>query len=192
MAHKIREVHIELENGIRVIAEVDSVNDIKGLFDELAKAKLLATQNTGIGVKATEQREKPDVRAEASPEARMETRANLAPGTLKKAKIIGFKDDIPQLMRPAALPSVSDASLVLIFAIESGLGQNSVEFEAFKGLYEAQNIKSGSSLSMLLNNLKNSGYIDSKLYNTERKVRLAAKGETKAVEVLKSMLTKGS
>src|SRR5258706_9504933 len=122
MAHKIREVHIELENGIRVIAEVDSVNDIKGLFDELAKAKLLATQNTGIGVKATEQREKPDVRAEASPEARMETRANLAPGTLKKAKTLALKVTIPHQMSPPPLPSVSNPSQVLKFAITSGLG----------------------------------------------------------------------
>jgi Mn-dependent DtxR family transcriptional regulator len=41
---------------------------------------------------------------------------------------------------------------------------------------------------MLLSNLKNSNYIDKKAYSTDRTLTLTAKGEKKAIEVLKSLI----
>lgn len=91
-------------------------------------------------------------------------------------------------MKPTLFNAVSDAALVLLFSVEAGLKRSSIEYEAFKGLYESQNIKSGSSLPMLLNNLKNANYIDKKTYDSDRTVRLTAKGEKRAINVLKEVI----
>jgi hypothetical protein len=196
MTYKIREVHIQLENGIRVVADADSLEDIRVLVDELTK---LSSRMT---VKATDAHRMPkndlrdsdraDSDDDESPEALIEQRADLVSGSIKKTKLLGFKDRVPQLLRPAQIGSISDAALILMFAVEIGLKQTSLDFDGFKALYEAQNIKSSSPISMLLNNLKNTRYIDAKRYNVDRTVSLTAKGEAKAIEVLKSQVAKDS
>ena len=122
-----------------------------------------------------------------SPVGRIETRAGLPSGKLASAKVLAFKDGNPQLLCPAAFPSVSDATLFLLYAVEIGLKKPSIPYDDFKDLYDAQNIKSGTALPMLLTNLRNAGYVDRKVYGADRTVRLTAKGATKAEEVIKGL-----
>lgn len=187
MSYKLKEVQVTLASGGVVTADIESIEDLKKLLKDLEH----------LGVEPPKEREPRESDSGAggaesadTPEALVETRASLTKGTLRAKQVLAFKDGVPQLLRPNAFTSVSDASLALLFAVEAGLKKNSLEFDAFKGLYESQNIKSGSPVSMLLTNLRNAKYLDSKLYAADRKVRLTAKGETKAIEVLKAMVEK--
>jgi hypothetical protein len=180
---KLKQLQIEVRPGITLIAEVSTLDDVKAVLAAVQKAGLL--DPSSLQAKTRERRQDDDSEQGETPERRVEIRAGLDKGTLATRQILGFKDGVPQLLRPNTFSTVSDAALVLMFAIESGLRQSSIPFEEFKAVFEEQNIKSGSSLSMLLNNLKNAGYLDKKSYLDTRKLRLAAKGERKAIEVLK-------
>ncbi|MCG3114103.1 MAG: hypothetical protein LLH30_00305 [Candidatus Manganitrophus sp. SA1] len=180
--HKIREVHIEVQPGVTLVADVSSVEDLKSLLQDLAAEKLLTLSSwpTKKSEKQGEQLNGDD------PSMRIEQRADLSAGALKKSNILAFKDNVPQLLKPNSF-NISDATLVLLFCVEVGLKNSTVDFELFKGLYEDQNLKSGSPLTMLLTNLRNSGYLDKKMYAKDRNLRLTAKGEKKAIEVLKTL-----
>lgn len=120
----------------------------------------------------------------------MEMRSDLPQGTLSTKKIVAFKNGVPQLLRTTIYESVTDAVLVLLYAVEIGLKNNSIAYDEFKPLYEGQGLKTGSSLPMLLNNLKNSGYLDKKQYDANRTLALSPKGADKAIDVLKSLANK--
>lgn len=188
--YKIREARIELQPGVTLIVEVDSIDATKKLLKDLSSAKLLEVQAAEPQSRArgTQQREPTTTE---DPASRVELRAGLSTGRLGTSNILAFKDDIPQLLRPGSFKTVSDAAISLLFAIEIGLQNTSIDFESFKALYETQNIKSGSPLAMLLTNLRNSGYLDKKAYSADRTLRLTAKGEKKAIEVLKVACEKG-
>jgi hypothetical protein len=179
---KYRELRVRLAEGVTLVVDVSSKDDIKVALSELADFGPPPLPTAG----AAESSET-EIRKDDSPEQRLEVRAGLEKGSLRLRNILGFKDGSPQLLRPTSFNSVSDAMLTLIFAVEAGLKKPSISFEDFRELYEAQNIKSGSQLTMLLNNLKNSGYIDKTQYSNDRTIRLTAKGEKKATEVLESV-----
>jgi hypothetical protein len=82
-----------------------------------------------------------------------------------------------------------EAPLVLLHAVETGLRNSAIEYDSFKALYEDQNIKSGTPLSMLMTNLRNAGYLDKKEYREHRKLRLTPQGDKKAIEILKTLVS---
>jgi hypothetical protein len=187
MSHNIKykELQLKIAEGITLIVDVTSKDDIKAVLDDLAEFDISTRQKLGSKVRALSHSDSDMV--EDSPEKHLEVRAGLGVGNLRVRNILAFKDEVPQLLRPGSFNSISDAMLTLIFAVEAGLKKSAISFDDFKTLYDAQNIKSGSQLSMLLNNLKNSGYIDKGQYNNNRTIRLTAKGEKKAAEVLNSI-----
>src|ERR1700683_996673 len=183
MTIKYRELHIDIAEGVKVIIDVASKADVEAALADwpiFAAERVQAKhdKSTTAGQGDLVQRDGD------SPESRIETRSDLHSGCLRQKSILAFKDGIPQLLRPTTFGTVSDAALILIFAIEAGLKKTAISFDDFKALYDAQNIKSGSPLSMLLTNLKNAGYIDKSQYSSNRTVRLTAKGEKKATDVL--------
>jgi hypothetical protein len=182
-SYKITEVRVEVRPGVTLIAEVSSAKDLKELLEDLRKDGIWkgAATATRVPADSASASESP---LDETPEGRIETRASLAPGRLAVAKVIAFKDGNPQLLRPTVFGSVSDAALSLIYAVEIGLKKPSIPYDDFKDLYDAQNIKSGTPLPMLLTNLRNAGYIDKKAYGVDRTVRLTAKGAAKAEEVI--------
>ena len=184
-SYKITGVTVEVKPGVTLTAEVSSAAELKQLLEDLREEGFAsATVTEGKGGVLRPQPERP---ADESPIARIETRASLASGKLASAKVLAFKDGNPQLLRPGAFASVSDATLSLLYAVEIGLKKPSIPYDDFKDLYDAQNIKSGSALAMLLTNLRNIGYIDKKAYAADRTVRLTAKGASKAEEVIKGL-----
>lgn len=183
--YKITGVTVEVRPGVTLTAEISSPADLKQLLDDLNEEGLGTATSTGKSRHAA--RSSPEETGDESPVGRIETRAGLPSGKLTSAKVLAFKDGNPQLLRPAAFPSVSDATLSLLYAVEIGLKKPSIPYEDFKDLYDAQNIKSGSALPMLLTNLRNGGYVDKKAYVADRTVRLTAKGATKAEEVIKGL-----
>lgn len=187
--YKIRELRVELRPGVILVADVDSVEAASRLLKELQETKLVTT------VRTTDERQrgnKDSVRHTDEPASRLELRAGLPSGSLATKNIVAFKDNVPQLLRPNIFAAVSDAALVLLYAVEGGLQSASIDYESFKGLYDSQNIKSGSPLTMLLTNLRNAGYLDKKTYTTDRTLRLTAKGDKKAAEVLKELVSKNA
>lgn len=189
--YKIREVRVSLGPGVTVIAEVSSIEEISGLLKDLRSKGL---EPTGLDDDTSRKRaaKKPSAgdssKADTEPDSPavlVESRADLAAGSLASAKVLAFKDGVPQLLRPGSFPSVSDATLALIYALEVGVRNTNIAYEDFKAVFDAQNIKTGTPLPMLLSNLKTSGYVDKAAYGSNRTVRLTAKGEKKAEEVLK-------
>lgn len=183
--YRITGVTVEVRPGVTITAEISNPAELKQLLDDLHSEGFGATIPTEKIRKAVS--DAPGPPNEDSPISRIETRASLAPGKLVSAKVLAFKDGIPQLLRPTAFPSVSDATLSLLYAVEIGTNRSSISYDDFKDLYDAQNIKSGSALPMLLTNLRNAGYVDKKAYAADRTVRLTAKGATKAEEVIKGI-----
>jgi len=178
--YTIKGAQVTLESGVTVIVETDSIEGVKRFLDEVRTAKL--GQPPPPAPPETVQTERlPD-----DPIARMETHLGLQSGALARANVVAVKDDVPQLMRPSTFKA-TDAVVTLLFTVERGLGQHRIDYEAFKGLYEAQNLKAGSPLAMILTNLRNQGYLDRKAYADGRKLRLTAKGEQKAMEVIKGV-----
>jgi len=181
-SYKISKVRVKVKSGVTLTAEVSSVADVQQLLKDLHEEGLAGPVGTAITKEMT-----PRPPRDESPITRIETRAALAPSNLATAKILAFKDGNPQLLRPSDFDSVSDATLSLLYAVEIGVARSSIPFEDFRDLYDAQNIKSGSPLPVLLSNLRNAGYIDKKAYATDRTIRLTAKGETKAAEVFRAL-----
>lgn len=187
--YKIRELRVEVRPGVTLVADVESVEAANKLLRELQDAKLVAATST------TDDRQrgaKDNSRHADEPASRLELRAGVPSGSLGSKNIVAFKDNVPQLLRPNIFGSVSDAALVLLYTVESGLQTTSIDYESFKGLYDSQNIKSGSPLTMLLTNLRNAGYLDKKAYTADRTLRLTAKGDKKAGEVLKELVNKSA
>jgi hypothetical protein len=164
------------------VAAVESVSAIKKLLEALS-AENLSPQFVENKAESRDDDKKKMV-VDDTPASRLEMKSSIPAGSLLKSNILAFKDGAPQLLRPNAFKNTTEAVLALVFAVESGLKSPKIDYESFKGLFESQNIKSGSPLSMLLNNLKNSGYLDKKAYDTDRTVVLSARGEQKAIEVL--------
>ena len=189
-SYKITGVKVEVKPGVIVTAEISSPADLNELLGDLEHEGFAKAAGAGRKVHAT-----PSATPEASvgdtPEGRIETRASLPAGILAAVKVLAFKDGNPQLLRPGAFVSVSDATLALLYAVEIGLKRPSIGYDDFKDLHDAQNIKSGTPLPMLLTNLRNAGYIDKKVYATDRTIRLTAKGATKAEEVIASLTGSG-
>jgi DNA-binding MarR family transcriptional regulator len=183
--YKITGVTVEIKPGVMLMAEISSPADLKRLLDDLREDGFGIVAATAKGRDAPERL--PGMPKDESPVGRIETRAGLPSGTLTSAKVLAFKDENPQLLRPGAFSSVSDATLTLLYAVEIGLNKPSIPYDDFKDLHNAQNIKSGTALPMLLTNLRNAGYVDKKAYAADRTVRLTAKGATKAEEVIKGL-----
>ena len=185
--YTITRTEVLLAGGVKVNADVTSINDIKSLLTDLKGAglgDLVQAEDTSGAVSTGRKSESDD------PAKRIETQAGIEEGRLSGAKILAIKDDIPQLLQKTIFTSVTDAVLVLMYALEVGLKRKSVNYDDFVPLFEAQQLKAGSPLSMLVNNIRNAGYFDGRAYADGRKLRLTAKGETKAVEVLKKLATR--
>lgn len=187
--YKISQVTIEVKPGVKLIAEVSNLTDLKHLLEDIQREGFSKTVST-------EKKETVDASSTArssgqeTPESRIETRASLSPGILATEKVLAFKDNTPQLLRPSTFRPVSDATLSLLYAVEIGLKKSSISFDDFKDLHDAQNIKTGTPLPMLMTNLRNSGYIDKKAYGVDRTIRLTAKGAARAEEVIRGLCVK--
>lgn len=180
--YTLKEVRIDVQEGVTVIAEIDSVPSLRSLLLDLSNANLKPTEASKEDTLGQTQIPKHD--SSDTPESRIEARAGVEAGTLSSSNLVAFKDDVPQLLRPGAM-SAAEALILLLFAVEAGLQTGKVDYKTFKDLYEAQNIKSGSPLTMTLTNLRNGGYLDKNVYQSDRGLRLTAKGERKAVDLLR-------
>ena len=185
-SYKITAATVEVRPGVTLTVEVSSAADLKQLLADLEKEGFKAA--TVVERKVETRAPQPPVpELDESPASRIETRDSLPPGRLAAARLIAFKDGTPQLLRPGAFESVSDATLSLLYVAEIGGKKSSMAYDDFKDLYDAQNIKSGSALPVLLTNLRNAGYIDKKAYWADRTIRLTAKGSNKAEHVIKAL-----
>lgn len=191
-AYKIKEVTIQLGSGVSLIVEVDSVQTLKELIAELKQEELLNFKPAKKVVeRETDEEEETDTSDSSSsdtenPILTIEEKAELPKNSLATKRVLGFKNENPQILRPTSIKS-ADAIVILLFALEYGLNKQKTTFDDFKILYDGQGIKSGSPLSMTVTNLKNSNYLEKKIYETSRELSLNARGVDKAKEILKEM-----
>ena len=111
---------------------------------------------------------------------------NVALVDLQTKKIFSVKDQNAQLLKPNQFKKVTDAICVLLFILETGIGKKDIKYDVFRDIFESQNIKSGSPLTMLMNNIKGAKYIDAKKYKAKT-VSLTPKGQEQAIEVLNKL-----
>ena len=181
--YTITHAEISLPNGLKVVADVSTIDGIRKLVEDLQGTELtgIKADDERLGERLVDREETQD------PIKRIEMQAELQSGCLLSAKILAIKVGTPQILQRSLFGNLTEAILVLMFALETGLRQNPVNYEAFSSLFEGQNLKSGSPLSMLITNLRNAGYLDNRAYTDGRNLRLTAKGDTKAIEVLKRL-----
>ena len=186
--YKIHGVEIYLSSGIKLKVEATTFAGVRKLLDDLAKENFSIKPSDNREEKGSGAGDRGAPKSEhEQPASRIELAASVPLGTLVQSKIVAFKDNVPQFLRPSAFHKVTDAVLFLLYCVETGLKKPQIDYDSFKGLFESQNVKSGSPLPMLVNNLKNSGYINKLAYENNRRLALSAKGQTKAIEVLQSM-----
>jgi hypothetical protein len=92
---------------------------------------------------------------------------------------VGFKDRTVQL-RKASQIMLADALTMLIFSVEKGLQESSLSLNEFENLISMNGIKFEYPTTTAIFNLKNVGYLNAKLYDEEKKLSLAPKGEDNA------------
>lgn len=187
--YTLREVRVEILPGVYLIADVTSLDGLSQLLADLKNASLLTPQPPKKQEGKKEQEQKVITPFDDTPAGKIETNAQIPAGSLLSKNVLAFKDDLPQFLRPSAFKAATEAALVLIHAVETGLKTTFIDYDSFKGLYESQNIKSGTPLPMLLTNLRNSGYLDKKMYKDGRQLRLTPKGDKRAIEILREFTT---
>jgi hypothetical protein len=185
--YTLRQVQIEVSPGVILVSDVTSMEGIEQLLTDLKSHNLIIAKQKRDEDEGGRLEKDTPLQIDDTPSDRIERNADLQKGCLSKQYILAFKDGIPQLLRTSIFDGPTDAALVLVHAVETGLKTSSMAYEAFKGLYEAQNLKSGTPLSMLMTNLRNSGYIDKSTYKDGRKLRLTPKGEKQAISILKKL-----
>ncbi|MEK6845417.1 MAG: hypothetical protein AABY26_01550 [Nanoarchaeota archaeon] len=190
--YTIREIRIEILPGIILVSNIQSVSALKKLLEDLEKEGFDIGKVKENTPPTQDERIVTSEKNISNPMNKIEIKANLATGALEHNKIVAFKDNVPQLLKPNSFTNPSEAVIFLLFTVETGLSQSKVNYDFFKELHNEQNIKSGSPLAMMLTNLRNNGYLDKKEYLTNRSLRLTAKGEKKAIEILKGQLQEGS
>lgn len=188
-SYKLKELKINISSGVELTAIVNSVADIKSLLEDLKKENFEPVVSEKPKDEFTPP-PPPDSNNIDDPNSRIELNANLQSNCLLEKKVLAFKDNIPQFLRTSIFSKTTDALIVLLYAVEVGLRKKSIDYDSFKSLFDGQNIKSGSSLSMLLNNLKNSQYIDKNAYDKDRTIILTPKGSQKGAEILNIIVKK--
>lgn len=185
--YKLKELRITIKLGVELIATVNNISDINKLLEDLKKESFEPT-----AIQKPNEELIPSSNLDHNnyedPNSRIELNAGLEQNSLLDKKVLAFKDNVPQFLKISIFNKTTDALIVLLYAIEFGLRKKSIDYDSFKSLFDSQNIKSGSSLSMMLNNLKNSQYIDKTVYDKDRTILLTPKGSQKAVEILKSIV----
>lgn len=184
--YKIKEVRVHLKSGVVIVAETSSLEAVKKLLVDV-----LTVGDVAASLETERTHHKEGDRCSPTgddPYSLLEIKASMRPGTLAKAKIVAFKDNAPHLLKPNAFSNTTDAVLVLLLCLESGLKTPRIALDAFRGLYESQNIKSGSPLRILLSNLRAAGYINKSEYMSEKTLILTGKGEIKGIEALQAMM----
>src|SRR2546430_11392885 len=117
-SYKITGVAVEVRPGVTLTVELSSPADLKQLLADLEKEGFAKAAVVERKVEPRTPVPAPPPDKDETPISRMETRISLPPGKLAGAKLIAFKDGVPQLLRPSAFESVSDATLSLLYAAE--------------------------------------------------------------------------
>lgn len=128
-AYKLKEVHIQMQDGVTLIAEVSSVAAVRALLDELGGGDIKVIKHKAT-LKPPQYNNKEE--GSDSPAARLESKAELTGGSLGAKKVLAFKDDVPELLKANTI-SITDAVLILLFAVETGLRKNKSSTNLLKG-----------------------------------------------------------
>lgn len=188
-SYKLQDVEVRLVSGVVLRATIESLDGARAFLEDVKKAKLGEPEVIQERPQTTKDHDV-DEHARLNPVDLMESKAGLKKGALKP--LVAVKDETPQILSPRVFKKTTDGVLALIFAAETGLRKGVIEYDHFSRIFEQQNLKCGSPLSMLLKNLRQTGYLDRKTYADGRRIRLTGKGETKAIEVLTSATTQGT
>lgn len=120
------------------------------------------------------------------PIKRLASELGVDPANLRS--LIGFKEGMVQISQASQL-QVADAMCMLLYAYEKGIGESAIAFEQFESLVKQNGIKLTYPLTTGIFNLKQAGYINGSLYESEKKLSLSPKGERNAISAFEDYLS---
>lgn len=182
-------LEIFVGRAIRIVTDIESEEEIisnlsclEKIKDQLVKFDKAFSQGQPSTIIPSIQPQTTSSPEEDSYEKIANMLSNISPTELRAKKIFSIKDQNVQLLKPNQF-KVMDAICVLLFILEVGIGKRDIEYDSFRDIFESQNIKSGSPLTMLMTNMKVAKYIDAKKYSSKI-VSLTPKGQEQAIVVL--------
>jgi len=182
-------IEVFIGRTIKVITDIENDEDIinnlsvlEKIKDQLLKFDKIFGQERPLKTASTSQLQTPVLPEDDPYEKIANMLDNVTAVDLRAMKIFSIKDQNVQLLKPNQF-KVMDAICVLLFILEVGIGKRDIEYDAFRDIFESQNIKSGSPLTMLMTNMKVAKYIDAKKYSSKI-VSLTPKGQEQAIAIL--------
>jgi hypothetical protein len=104
-------------------------------------------------------------------------------------RMVGYKEGMVQITKASQL-QVTDALCMLLYAYEKGYGESAIAFEQFESLIKQNGIKLAYPLTTaIFSLLKSPNYINSKLYDEEKKISLSPQGEGNARSAFKNYIS---
>lgn len=183
-------VEVFVGKAIKIVADIESdeelissLSNIEKIKDQLIKFDKIFCQERVPAAAVSAPRQTGSLESDGPFEKIANMLDKVTVEDLKTRKIFSIKDQNVQLLKPNQFKNVTDAICVLLFILETGFGSRDIKYEIFRDIYESQNIKSGSPLTMLMTNMKVAKYIDAKKYNSKI-VSLTPKGQEQAILVL--------
>lgn len=183
-------LEVFIGRGIKIITDIESEEEIittlsclEKIKDQVVKFDKVLSQGQPLAVIPGAQPQITPVPEDDPYEKIANMLNNISATELRAKKIFSIKDQNVQLLKPNQFSKVMDAICVLLFLLEVGIGKRDIQYNMFRDIFESQNIKSGSPLTMLIINMKIAKYIDPKKYKTKI-VSLTPKGQEQAIAVL--------
>lgn len=165
----------------RIVAVSEISKCIDEAINEISKSKAFVAKPVRMETKTPPTT--PPLDLSENPVRSFAEKIGVDPDAFEKLKLIAIKNDDVQLLKPTKLKP-SESGYLLLAVNEFALGKQSMQFEDWRDLCQASNIKSTTPIYKIALNAKDNGHIDKKRYSSTREMILSPKG----VEVVKKAI----
>ncbi len=170
-------------NITRIVAVSEISKCIDDTIAEISKSKTFEAKPVNAEIKTPPVILSP--LPQESPVRSFAEKIEVDPDAFEKLKLIAIKNDAVQLLKPTKLKP-TESCYLLLAVNEFALGKQSMQFEDWRELCQASNIKSPTPIYKIASNAKNAGHIDKKKYTNTRELVLSPKG----VEIVRKAIEK--
>jgi hypothetical protein len=129
----------------------------------------------------------PPPAASEDPYTRMATDLGVNADELRAARLIGFKNEKPQILAPAKFATPEKGCLALFYAFEMGLDKSPIAFEEGEEAFTMSRYTVAFA-GRVLNNLKIANKINRARYDSAHEIVLAPSGVEDAREIIRAAL----
>jgi hypothetical protein len=169
-----KSIRVEITGKIRGFQATLSLDTTENLLSgDVVMLTNLFEKAGAIGIKEEER-----IITSDEPISRLASELDIDSSDLKR--LVGYKEGMVQIVKASQL-QVTDALCMLLYAYEKGYGESAIAFEQFESLIKQNGIKLAYPLTTaIFSLLKSRNYINSKLYDEEKKISLSPQGDENA------------